>query len=89
VDEWLCIFDDPILGNSALDRIANASYLIVIEGNSYHALPSNQGSGLPAKYNLDICHVIALPGWVNYLGLAESMTEEIETCPVSSRTAVS
>ena len=27
--------DDPILGNSALDRLANASYQIVIEGNSY------------------------------------------------------
>ena len=26
---------DPILGNSALDRLANASYQIVIEGESY------------------------------------------------------
>ena len=32
VDEWL---DDLILGNSALDRLANASYQIVIEGSSY------------------------------------------------------
>ena len=29
------IFDDPILGNSALDCLANASYQIVIEGQSY------------------------------------------------------
>jgi len=35
VDEWLGLFDDPILGNSALDRLANASYQIVIEGSSY------------------------------------------------------
>ncbi|MDP6494287.1 MAG: IS21-like element helper ATPase IstB [Dehalococcoidia bacterium] len=35
VDEWLGLFDDPILGNSALDRLANASYQIVIEGDSY------------------------------------------------------
>ena len=35
VDEWLSIFDDPILGNSALDRLANASYQIVIEGQRY------------------------------------------------------
>ena len=35
VEEWLSIFDDPILGNSALDRLANASYQIVIEGSSY------------------------------------------------------
>ena len=35
VEEWLGLFDDPILGNSALDRLANASYQIVIEGTSY------------------------------------------------------
>ena len=35
VEEWLTLFDDPILGNSALDRLANASYQIVIEGSSY------------------------------------------------------
>lgn len=35
VEEWLGLFDDPILGNSALDRLANASYQIVIEGGSY------------------------------------------------------
>ena len=35
VEEWLSIFDDSILGNSALDRLANASYQIVIEGSSY------------------------------------------------------
>ena len=35
VEEWLGLFDDPILGNSALDRLANASYQIVIEGASF------------------------------------------------------
>ena len=35
VEEWLSLFDDPILGNSALDRLANTSYQIVIEGTSY------------------------------------------------------
>ena len=35
MDEWLGLFEDPILGNSALDRLANASYQIVIEGQSY------------------------------------------------------
>ena len=34
VDECLGLFDDLILGNSALDRLANASYQIVIEGAS-------------------------------------------------------
>ena len=31
----MVLIDDPILGNSALDRLANASYQIVIEGTSY------------------------------------------------------
>ena len=35
VDELLSLFDDPILGNSALDRLANASFQIVVEGTSY------------------------------------------------------
>jgi DNA replication protein DnaC len=35
VEEWLGLFDDSILGNSALDRLANASYQMVIEGTSY------------------------------------------------------
>ena len=35
VEEWLGLFDDSILGNSALDRLANASYQIVIDGTSY------------------------------------------------------
>ena len=50
VEEWLSLFDDPILGNSALDRLANASYQIVIEGASYRerlsphrTLLSNEG----------------------------------------------
>ena len=50
VDEWLSLFDDPILGNSALERLANASYQMVIEGASYrerlsphHALLGSKG----------------------------------------------
>ena len=35
VEEWLSLFDDPILGNSALDRLANASFQIVLEGAIY------------------------------------------------------
>ena len=50
VDEWLRLFDDPILSNSALDRLANASYQIIIDGTSYRerlsphrALLNNEG----------------------------------------------
>jgi DNA replication protein DnaC len=37
VDEWLGLFDDPILGNSALDRLANGAHQLVIDGPSYRA----------------------------------------------------
>ena len=35
VEEWLSLFDDRILGNSALDRLANASFQILIDVASY------------------------------------------------------
>jgi len=35
IEEWLGLFEDAVLGNSALDRLANASYQIIIEGTSY------------------------------------------------------
>ncbi len=35
VEEWLGLLDDPILGNSALNGLPDASYQIVIEGQSY------------------------------------------------------
>ena len=37
VDEWLGLFDDPILGNSALDRLAHGAYQFVMDGPSYRA----------------------------------------------------
>jgi len=33
-DEWQPLFPDPILGNSALDRLAHTSYQILMEGES-------------------------------------------------------
>ena len=53
VEEWLSLFDDPILGNSALDRLANASYQIVIEGASYRERLSPHRALLEAKGVID------------------------------------
>lgn len=53
VDEWLGLFDDPILGNSALDRLANASYQIVIEGASYRERLSPHRRGNSPKGGVD------------------------------------
>lgn len=35
VDEWTGLFEDPILANSALDRLAHNGHQLVIEGESY------------------------------------------------------
>jgi DNA replication protein DnaC len=37
VSEWVGLFADPILANSALDRLANGAHQLVIEGPSYRA----------------------------------------------------
>ena len=61
MDEWLGLFDDPVLENSALDRLANASYQIVTEGQSYRKRLSphrallgagREGGDWPANCNL-------------------------------------
>ena len=47
VDEWLGLWDDPLLGNSALDRLANAAHQVVLEGPSYRAklAPKQRAAG--------------------------------------------
>jgi DNA replication protein DnaC len=37
VAEWVGLFADPILANSALDRLANGAHQLVIDGPSYRA----------------------------------------------------
>ena len=43
IEEWIPLFDDPILAQSALDRLAHNAYQIVMEGDSYR---SRQRPGL-------------------------------------------
>lgn len=46
VEEWIPLFDDPILAQSALDRLAHNAYQIVMEGESYRRkLRPGQGPG--------------------------------------------
>jgi len=50
VDEWVALFDDPILANSALDRFAHRAHQIVMEGPSLRAARapgSAKGRGKP------------------------------------------
>ena len=35
IEEWIPLFDDPILAQSALDRLAHNAHQVVIEGESY------------------------------------------------------
>ena len=54
LEEWLSLIDHPILGDSALDRLANASYQIVIEGNSYREKLSPHRKLLGEKVVIDL-----------------------------------
>lgn len=44
IEEWIPLFDDPILAQSALDRLAHNGHQVVLEGPSYR---SRQRPGLP------------------------------------------
>ena len=46
--------DDPIFGNSALDRLANASYQIVIESSSYRERLSPHQRLMASKEVIDL-----------------------------------
>ena len=35
IEEWIPLFDDPILAQSALDRLAHSAYQVVMEGESF------------------------------------------------------
>ncbi|MHC4934490.1 MAG: ATP-binding protein, partial [Planctomycetota bacterium] len=35
IDEWLPLFDDPVLAQRALDRLAHNAYQVVMESESY------------------------------------------------------
>lgn len=37
VDEWIPLFDDPVLAQSAMDRLAHNAYQIVMEGDSFRS----------------------------------------------------
>ena len=37
VSEWVGLFADPVLANSALDRLANGAHQLVVDGPSYRA----------------------------------------------------
>jgi len=42
VEEWIPLFDDPILAQSALDRLAHNAHQVVVDGESYR---KRQGPG--------------------------------------------
>ena len=46
IEEWIPLFDDPILAQSALDRLAHNAYQVVMEGESYR---KRQRPGVPAS----------------------------------------
>ena len=49
IEEWIPLFDDPILAQSALDRLAHNAYQVVIEGESYRRQQRPGASQTPAS----------------------------------------
>ncbi len=50
IEEWIPLFDDPILAQSALDRLAHNAYQVVIEGDSYRTR-QRPGIGASTPWN--------------------------------------
>jgi DNA replication protein DnaC len=53
IDEWILLFDDPVLAQSAIDRLAHNAYEVVMEGESYRKLqrPGEKGTELDRARN--------------------------------------
>jgi DNA replication protein DnaC len=49
VEEWIPLFDDPILAQSALDRLAHNAHQVVIEGDSYRRRQRPGGTHPPMQ----------------------------------------
>jgi DNA replication protein DnaC len=47
IEEWIPLFDDPILAQSALDRLAHNAHQVALEGDSYRKR-QRPGVGAPA-----------------------------------------
>src|SRR2546426_281649 len=48
VEEWMAVFDEPLLGQGALDRFCHRAHQFVIDGESYRKRTS-PGSASPSK----------------------------------------
>src|SRR6266513_6438859 len=49
VDEWMAIFDEPLLGQSALDRFCHRAHQFVIDGESYRKRTAPSGKSESPK----------------------------------------
>jgi DNA replication protein DnaC len=49
VDEWIPLFADPILAQSALDRLAHNAHQVIIEGDTYRKRQGPASRRAPAK----------------------------------------
>jgi DNA replication protein DnaC len=49
IEEWIPLFDDPILAQSALDRLAHNAHQVVIEGDSYRSRQRPGGAPPPTQ----------------------------------------
>ena len=53
VDEWMAVFDEPLLGQSALDRFCHRAHQFVIDGESYRKRTAPSGKSESPKRPTD------------------------------------
>jgi DNA replication protein DnaC len=53
IDEWIPLFEDPVLAQSAIDRLAHNAYQVVMEGESYRKRqrPGERAAPPPPPHN--------------------------------------
>lgn len=49
VEEWIAVFDEPLLGQSALDRFCHRAHQFVIEGESYRKRTAPGSASKPGR----------------------------------------
>ncbi len=68
VDVWLGLFDDPILGNSALDRLANSAHQIIIDRPQLSRKAGTQPPGGECLALHSHGRFLGSVGWLNDCG---------------------
>lgn len=78
VSEWVAHFADPILANSALDRLASGPHRLVIEAPSYRTRPAPKGPLEEVRGSAEAGVALRAKGGSMSVAMSGSMTVAID-----------